>query len=107
MRIVLAALIVLALTGCPGKLRKPELPQCAVAPELQVVERHVYVPLPKRLTTPEPIAEGPLSECPMVARERRAAIERANAKLREAGAIQGTEVAPVGAGNARDKAVTP
>lgn len=63
-------------------------------PEVQIVERRIYVGISSEYTTPEPVAEGPLSECPLVAAERRAAIERANAKLRAIAEKQGTEVEP-------------
>ena len=93
MRVLLIALVLL-LTACGGRNAKPNLPQCAIVPELQVVERHAYVRIPADLVKPEPIAEGPLSECPVVARERRAALERANSKLKQIGGIQGTEAKP-------------
>ncbi len=63
-------------------------------PEVQIVERRVYVPIPADLTRTEEVAEGPLAECPMVAAERRAALERANARLRAVAGKQGTEVEP-------------
>lgn len=83
-----------ALLGCSGTSARPDLPSSggAVAPQVQVVERIVYVPVPAWLTSPEPIAEGPLSRCPQVAAERRAALQRCNAKLAQAGLIEGTAV---------------
>lgn len=63
-------------------------------PEVQIVERRIYVGISDELTAPEPVAEGALSECPIVAAERRAALERANAKLRAIATKQGTEVKP-------------
>lgn len=85
-----------ALAACGKGNVKPDLPDpgTAVRPEVVVVEKIVYVPVPARLTRLEPIAEGPLSECPVVARERRAALERCNARLAETATIQGTEVEP-------------
>lgn len=70
-------------------------PACPVgSPAVQIVERRIYVGISSELTAPEPIAEGPLSECPIVAAERRGAVERANAKLRAIASKQGTEVEP-------------
>lgn len=94
-RLLTAALLVLALCGATCQ-RKPENPDPGVAirPEPVIVERRVYVPVPKRLTGREPIAEGPIAMCFDVAAQRRAALERANAKLEQIEAIQGTEVKP-------------
>lgn len=96
MRIVIAVALVLSLAGCFRDDKRPDLPGDGhvVEPELVEVERRVYVKIPARLTQPEPIAEGPITEAFEVARQRRAALERANAKLREIAAIQGTEVTP-------------
>ena len=96
MRSILAIASCLALAACGRDLVQPDLPDAgtAVVPELQVVDRHVYVRVPAHLTAPEPIAEGPIAQAFEVARKRRAALERANAKLREIAAIQGTEVDP-------------
>ena len=70
-------------------------PACPPAtPEVQIVERRIYVGISDELTRPEAIAEGPLSECPLVAAERRAAVERLNARLRAIAEKQGTEVKP-------------
>lgn len=70
-------------------------PACpAATPEVVVVERRVYVPVPRELTRREPVAEGPLSECPLVAAERRAALESANARLRQIEQLESTEVEP-------------
>jgi hypothetical protein len=99
MRAIAAAIAVVALLAGCGHARQnvrgdlPD-PRTAVQPELQVVERYVYVPVPAHLTRPEPVAEGSLAECPIVARNRRAALERANARFREIATIQGTEVEP-------------
>lgn len=91
-----AALAAALLAGCAHDRQNargdlPD-PRTAVQPELQIVERIVYVPVPAHLTRAEPVAEGPLAECPIVARKRRAALERANAKLAEIATIQGAEV---------------
>lgn len=95
MRLLLIAIVVLAATACRPD-RKPDLPPSCPAQvsELSIVERIVYVPIERALTGREPIAEGPLAQCPMVAAERRAAIERANAKLKAIEAKQGTEAKP-------------
>lgn len=84
------------LAGCGTAPRRPDLPgaDLLVAPELITLERRHYVPVPDNLTAPEPIATGAIAECFAVAAERRAAIERANAKLTSIGAIQGTEITP-------------
>ncbi len=90
--LIAAALLVLA--GC-DRLRKSEADHSvAVAPQPVVIMQRVYVPIPKVLTAPEPIAEGPIAQCFDVAAQRRAAQERANAKLKQIGLVQGTEVKP-------------
>ena len=83
-----------ALGACAGKPTRPVLPDAAgaVAPQVQIVERIVYVRVPAWLTTPEPIAEGPLRQCPQIAAQREAALASCNAKLQAVGAIEGTEV---------------
>ena len=98
MRAACLLLTLLALAAC-GRGRediKPDLPgsECVVAPEVQVVTRRVFVSIDPALTAEEPIAEGPIAQCFDVARERRAALERANSKLRRIGKVQGTEVEP-------------
>ena len=64
----------------------------AVQPVVQVVERYIYVPIDSVLTGTEFIAEGPLSMCPQVAAQRKAALQRCNAKLTQIGGQQGTAV---------------
>lgn len=88
--------LVLMLAACGSAPRQPDLPGAglAVTPTLVTVERRYYVPVPAELTTPEPVAVGAIAECFAVAAERRAALEQANARLREIAGIQGTEVAP-------------
>lgn len=93
-------LIFSLLAGCatsPGT-RLPAA-EGAVRPVVQVVERYVYVPIDSVLTGPEFIAEGPLSMCPQVAAERRAALERCNAKLAAIAGQQGTAVVAEGEGD--------
>ncbi|MDH5832167.1 hypothetical protein QFW80_16740 [Luteimonas sp. M1R5S18] len=96
MRSILAIASCLVLAACGRDLVQPDLPDAgtAVVPQVQVVERYIYVRVPAHLTAPEPIAEGPIAQCFEVAAKRRAALERANAKLQQCGAIQGTEVEP-------------
>lgn len=92
-RLALLVVLVLALAGCGDKLAKTA-PTCAVVPQVVTVVKRVYVPIRAVLTAPEAIAEGPLPQCPAVAAERRAALERANAKLQGVAEVQGTEVKP-------------
>lgn len=86
----------LLLAGCGVAPRKPDVPgtDMLVSPTLVTIDRRSYVPVPDNLTAPEPIATGAIAECFAVSAERRAALERANAKLRSIAVIQGTEVAP-------------
>lgn len=97
MRPLLAIALALVLAGCCRHRDeiKPDLPGAGtvVAPEVVTVERRVYVPIPGNLTA-EPIAEGPIAQCFEVAAQRRAALERANAKIAQCAAVQGTEVEP-------------
>lgn len=91
-------LLVLVLVACGRDHAgiQPDLPTActAVAPEVQVIERIVYVPIKRELTREEPIAEGPIAQCFDVAAKRRAALERINSRVREISEIQGTEVEP-------------
>lgn len=95
MRIAILPLTIFALAACDRDNVKPDLPnQCAVAPEVQVVEKKVYVSISPELTREEPIAEGPIAQCFDVAAQRRAAIERLNSRARQVSEIEGTEVEP-------------
>ena len=91
--------LALLLVGCTrdrGDV-KPDLPPscpAGAASEIRIVERKVYVPVPSSLTRREDIAEGALAECPQVARDRRAALERANSRFQQIESLQGTEVKP-------------
>lgn len=89
---LLSALACLLLAACGVKQARPDLPDHAgaVVPTVQVVERIVYVPIDGALTALEPIAEGRLALCPQVAAERRAALQRCNAKLQEIEHQQGS-----------------
>lgn len=99
MRCLLLIAIAVLLMAC-GRNRddlKPDLPPscpAGAAAEVRIVERKIYVPIDSVLTRREPIAEGPLAECPQVARERRAALERVNSRLQQIESVQGTEVKP-------------
>lgn len=91
-----AVLILALLAACATTPPGPVLPdgQTAVQPVVRVIERYVYVPITPDLTGLEPVAEGPLSQCPQVAAQRRAALEKCNAKLSQIAAQQGTAVDP-------------
>lgn len=89
---VLCAVCVLLTTGCAGNTVKPDVPRgIIVQPRLVEVVRTEYVRVPAELTDPLPIAEGPLSLCPLVAADRRKTIEKANADRRATRALSGTE----------------
>lgn len=94
--LLLIVMLVVLLTSCGSAPRKPDLPgaDLLVAPTLVTLERRHYVPVPPNLTETEPVAVGAIAECFAVAAQRRAAIERANARLRNIAVIQGAEVAP-------------
>ncbi|MCW0398768.1 hypothetical protein NB688_000582 [Xanthomonas sacchari] len=94
-RLLILLLLAVGLVGC-DKVRKSDSPATAVAitPKPVVIVKRIYVPIPPEMTRPEPVAEGPIAQCFDVAAQRRAALERANAKLSKAAAIQGTEVKP-------------
>ena len=99
MRCLLILAIATLLAACGrdrGDLKADLPPSCpaGAAAEVRIVERKIYVPVPASLTRREAIAEGPLSECPQVARDRRAAVERANSRLLQIEQLQGTEVKP-------------
>ena len=89
--------LVMMLASCGSSPRKPDLPGAglAVTPTLVTVERRYYVPVPAELTTTEPVAMGAIAECFAVAAERRGALERTNARLREIAGIEGTEIREV------------
>lgn len=94
MRLIALAIVILA-AGCAGNGTKPDVPRgVIVKPKVVEVVREVYVRVPAELTDPLPIAEGPLSLCPMVAAERRKTIEKANADRRAVRALSGTEAKP-------------
>ena len=89
----IAILLVLSLCGfgCDRAV-KPDVPRgIIVQPKVFTVTREVYVRVPAELTDPLPVAEGPLSLCPLVAADRRKTIEKANADRRATRALSGTE----------------
>lgn len=94
--LIAAALLTVACTRDRDDVKADLPPSCPAgsAPEIRIVERKVYVPVPASLTRREEIAEGPLAECPQVARDRRAAVERVNSRLQQIEQLQGTEVKP-------------
>ncbi len=98
MRILPLLLITAALllsTGCKRGTVRPDLPSgTATVPELLVVKRKVYVPIPAELTRERPIAEGSIAQCFEVGAARKAELVKANSQLRKIGAIQATEVEP-------------
>lgn len=92
--IAIAALLILALAGC-DRVRKPDLPGgTVVMPKVVTVTREVYVRVPAELTDALPIAEGPLSQCPMVAADRKQQLLKANADRKAVRALSGTEAKP-------------
>ena len=92
MRLFLIAVLVLLVAGCAGKAAKPDVPRgVIVQPKVVEVVRTEYVRVPAELTDPLPVAEGPLSQCPLVAAERRKTIEKANADRRATRALSGAE----------------
>lgn len=89
-----ALLLVIVLAGC-NRARKPDLPGgVIVKPQVVTITREVYVRVPAELTDPLPIAEGPLSQCPMVAADRKQQLLRANADRKAVRALSGTEAKP-------------
>ena len=92
MRLFLIAVLVVLVAGCAGKAAKPDVPRgVIVQPKVVEVVRTEYVRVPAELTDPLPVAEGPLSQCPLVAAERRKTIEKANADRRATRALSGAE----------------
>ena len=87
-------LLVGVMTGC-ASTSKPDLPGgVIVKPQVVTVTREVYVRVPAELTDPLPIAEGPLSQCPMVAADRKQQLLRANADRKAVRVLSGTEAKP-------------
>ncbi|PBJ83710.1 hypothetical protein CMZ84_04260 [Lysobacteraceae bacterium NML93-0399] len=95
--LIMAAAVLLAACGRDRSDVQADLPPSCPASagaSVEFIERKIYVPIPSSLTRREDIAEGALNECPQVARDRRAAIERLNSRMQQIEAQQGTEVQP-------------
>lgn len=82
---LIALIPVMFLTGCPDGVVRPDPPPTIVEKVVRV-----YVPVPDELTKPCPIATGPLSQIPDVARARRQSLENCNADKAAIRKIQGT-----------------
>lgn len=93
-RLLILVLAAATLAACRENTRPDPPAQVVVKPDVVTVTRRVYVPIDAALTEPEAIAEGSIAQCFDVASQRRAALERANAKLSAIAAKQGTEVKP-------------
>lgn len=78
-------LAVAALAGCQQRVVKEYVP-------VEVV-RYIYAPVDPALTNPHPIAEGPVSACPDVARQRKRELEACNADKAGIRSIQNKPVA--------------
>lgn len=89
-----AVVLVLGLSACRDTKPDSTPAMCAVSPQPVVVERRVYVAIPAELTRTEAVPEGPIAQCFDVAAQRRAVIERQNARAEQVRAIQGTQVKP-------------
>lgn len=83
MRRVALGLLTLALVGCG---------RTVVEPRIVYVDRPVYVAIDPEFTNPHPIAEGPLSHCPVVAAARRKELETCNADKAAIRRIEGGAV---------------
>ena len=81
--------------GACGRAAKPDVPRgVIVQPKVVTVTRTEYVRVPAELTDPLPIAEGPLSLCPVVAADRKKQLLKANADRKASRALSGTEAKP-------------
>lgn len=94
MRALVAIAAALLLAACHRGSLKPDLPGpgTVVKPEIVYVDRYIYVDIPAALTEELPIAEGPLSQCPDVAAQRKKTAAILNSHMRQIRAIKGTEV---------------
>lgn len=66
-------------------------PAVPPAPEVIRVPVTTYVPVPEKLTAPCPIARGDLEQVVIVARKRKASLEKCNGQLEQIRALQGTD----------------
>lgn len=93
--LILAAALLLAACGRDRDNVKPDVPRgVIVQPKVITVTREVHVRVPAELTDPLPIAEGPLSQCPLVAADRKKQLQKANADRKATRALSGTEAKP-------------
>jgi hypothetical protein len=94
--------LALAATGGCKRACKCE-PEIRIVREPQIVEvvRTEYVPIKPELTTQHHIAQGPIAECLVVARDRATELRKCNADKAEIRRVQGT-VAPKPAEEHRD-----
>lgn len=88
-RLLIVALLSLALVACRNDVRAPGPNTVERIVEVPV---KVYVPIDKKYTKRCPIAEGPLREIPSVSRERKKALEVCNGQLETIEKVQGTPV---------------
>lgn len=87
----LLIVVLLSMAGCATV----PYPSPEIVTQVVRVPETRYVLIPPKLTEPCPIAEPSamtVGEAVRVARERKTALERCNAKLREIVAVQGTPV---------------
>lgn len=81
---ILLLVALATLAGCKQRIVKEYVP-------VEVV-RYVYTPVDPGLTNPHPVAEGPLSACPDVARQRKRELEACNADKASIRSIQNNPV---------------
>lgn len=90
-RLLILVLATALLVGCKAAPVKADLPRNLIKPTIVYVDRYVYVPIKSALTEEQPIAEGPLDQCPIVAKQRKVSLLKANAQLRAISTVQGTD----------------
>ena len=83
MRWLAFGLLNLMLAGCGRTI---------VEPRIVYVDRPVYVEVPAALTDAHPVADGPLSHCPVVAAARRTELLKCNADKAAIRKIEGGAV---------------
>lgn len=74
-------LLMLALCGLVGCVTKPTVIEAP--PKVEYRDRLVVAPIAPELLERRPIVTGPLSECPDVAKQRRAELQQCNRQLEE------------------------
>lgn len=94
MRAVIAVAVLLATTACAKRdAVKPDLPgEVIVRTERVPVRETRYVQIPDHLLAEPRIPEGPLADCPEVAKARGDVIRELISQLRKIRAIRGTQV---------------